>query len=50
VTYQEMLDCPDDLTAGVESLTDSSPAPLQAGADGRYPVPMPGRFTYEYRN
>jgi len=50
VTYQEMLDCPDDLTAGVESLTDSSPAPLVADAEGRYPVPMPGRFTFEDRN
>ena len=50
VTFDEMMNCPDDLTAGVESLTDQSPAPLVADAEGRYPVPNPGRFKYEYRN
>jgi predicted dehydrogenase len=50
VTYQEMLDCPDDLTAGVAALTDASAAPLPADADGRYPVPMPGKFRYEFRS
>jgi predicted dehydrogenase len=50
VTFQEMLDCPDDLTAGVAVLTDTSPAILAADADGRYPVPMPGQFKYEYRS
>ena len=50
VTFQEMLDCPDDLTAGVATLTDSSPAILVADADGKYPVPMPGQFTFEYRS
>jgi predicted dehydrogenase len=49
VTYDEMLDCPDDLTAGVDALTDSSPAPVLADAEGRYPVPMPGKYKYEYR-
>jgi len=50
VTFAEMLECPDDLTAGVDSLTDGSPAPLVADADGRYPVPQPGKYKYEYRN
>jgi len=50
VTYDEMLNCSDDLTAGVDSLTDSSPAPLTADSEGRYPVPMPGKFKYEYRD
>jgi len=50
VTYQEMLDCPDDMTAGVAELTDQSPAPLVADAEGRYPVPTPGRFKYEYHD
>jgi predicted dehydrogenase len=50
VTYNEMLDSTDDLTAGVESLTDDSPALLQMSADGTYPVPMPGRYTYEFRS
>ena len=50
VGYDEMLACPDDLTAGVASLTDSSPAILQRNADGTYPVPMSGRYKYEYRD
>ena len=50
VTYQEMLDSPDDMTAGVAELTDRSPAPLVADEDGRYPVPMPGRYKYEYHD
>jgi predicted dehydrogenase len=49
ITYDEMLASPDDLTAGVDALKDDSPAPLQRGADGSYPVPMPGRFKFEYR-
>ncbi|MFM8891163.1 MAG: Gfo/Idh/MocA family protein [Planctomycetia bacterium] len=50
VTYDEMMACPDDLTAGVDALTDGSPAPVQADAEGRYPVPMPGKYKYEYRS
>ena len=50
VTFQEMLDCPDDLTAGVEHLTMESPAPLVADAEGRYPVPNPGKYKFEYRD
>jgi predicted dehydrogenase len=50
VTYQQMLDSPDDMTAGVAELTSDSPAPLLADKDGRYPVPMPGRFKYEYHD
>jgi hypothetical protein len=49
VTFAEMLECQDDLTAGVDSLTDGSPSPLVADAQGRYPVPMPGKYKYEYR-
>ncbi len=49
ITYDEMLNCPDDLTAGVDSLTEGSPAPLVADSEGRYPVPMPGKYKYEYR-
>lgn len=50
VTYNEMMNSSDDLTAGVDSLTDASPAPLTADSEGRYPVPMPGKFKYEYRD
>jgi hypothetical protein len=50
LTYQEALDWGDDLTAGVADLTADSPALVQADADGRYPVPNPGAFKYEYRS
>ena len=50
LSYQEALDWGDDLTAGVGDFTNDSPAPVQAGADGKYPVPDPGRFTFEYRS
>jgi hypothetical protein len=44
-----MLASTDDLTAGVDALTDSSPALLARHEDGTYPVPMPGKFKFEYR-
>lgn len=50
VTYQEMLESTDDMTAGVAELTDGSPAPLLADTNGRYPVPMSGRFKHEYHD
>jgi predicted dehydrogenase len=50
VTFEEMLACPDDLTAGVADLLDDSPAPVLRNDTGRYPVPMPGMFKYEYRD
>lgn len=49
VTFQEMLDCPEDLTAGVEFLTMESAAPAVADEEGRYPVPNPGRSRFELR-
>ena len=50
VTYDEMLNCTDDLTAGVDSLTDTSSGLLAADTDGTYPVPMPGKYKFEYRS
>jgi predicted dehydrogenase len=50
VTYDEMLNMACDLTAGVESLNDDSPAPLAKNADGTYPVPNPGRYKFEYHD
>jgi predicted dehydrogenase len=49
VTFQQMLDCPEDLTAGVEHLTLDSPPPIVADAEGRYPVPTPGKYRFELR-
>ena len=45
VTYDEMLACEHEFAPNVDRLTPESPAPLEAGADGKYPVPMPGLVT-----
>ena len=42
ITYEDMLNCEHEMAPGLDSLTEDSPAPLQADANGRYPVPMPG--------
>jgi predicted dehydrogenase len=49
ITFEDMLNCEHEMAPGLDKLTADSPAPLSAGADGRYPVPMPGRNkTREY--
>jgi predicted dehydrogenase len=42
VTFDQLLNGDHEFAPGLDGLTDESPAPLQPGADGRYPVPMPG--------
>lgn len=42
ITFEDMLNCDQEFAPGVDKLTMDSPAPLQAGKDGRYPIPMPG--------
>jgi predicted dehydrogenase len=42
ITFEDMLDCEHEFAPDVDKLTSDSPAPLQAGPDGKYPVPMPG--------
>ena len=42
VTYDDILNCQHEFAPNVDKLTMDSPAPLQAGSDGKYPVPMPG--------
>ena len=32
-----------EFAPGLDTLTDDSPAPLQPGPDGKYPIPEPGR-------
>jgi hypothetical protein len=50
VTFDDLLNSPDDLTAGVAAFTADSKAPVTLGPDFTYPVPMPGRFKYEYHD
>ena len=42
ITYDQVLNCPQEFAPDVDKLTMTSAAPLQAGADGKYPVPQPG--------
>ena len=42
ITFEDMLNCEHEFAPGVDKLTLSSPAPLVAGPDGKYPIPMPG--------
>ncbi len=42
VTYEDILDSDHEFAPGLDKLTMDSKAPLQASADGKYPVPMPG--------
>ncbi len=50
ITRDQMLNCEHEFGPNVDKLeTMDSPAPLQAGADGKYPIPEPGRKrTREY--
>jgi predicted dehydrogenase len=45
ITYEEMLNCEHEFAPGLDKLTSDSPAPLQSGPNGRYPVPQPGITT-----
>jgi len=42
ITFEDMLNCEHEFAPGLDKLTSDSPAPLQADAAGRYPVPQPG--------
>lgn len=42
VTFEEMLNCEHEFAPDVDKLTIGGPAPLQADANGFYPVPQPG--------
>ncbi|MFN4260956.1 MAG: Gfo/Idh/MocA family protein [Gemmataceae bacterium] len=45
ITYDDMLNCEHEFAPDVDKLAMDSPAPLQAGEDGKYPVPQPGVTT-----
>jgi predicted dehydrogenase len=42
ITRDQALACPHEFGPELDQLTMGSPAPLQASADGKYPVPNPG--------
>jgi predicted dehydrogenase len=45
ITRDQMLNCEHEFAPQVDQLTMEGPAPLRAGADGKYPVPNPGITT-----
>jgi predicted dehydrogenase len=48
VTFDEMLNCEHEFAPLVDQLAMDSPAPLPEDADGRYPLPQPGRKRMEF--
>ena len=42
ITFEDMLNSDHEFAPDVDKLTMTSAAPLVAGADGKYPMPMPG--------
>ena len=42
ITFDQMMNCEHEFAPDVDKLTMDGPAPLRAGADGKYPVPQPG--------
>jgi predicted dehydrogenase len=46
ITYDEMLNHPDEYAPGADQFTMDSPPPLHSAADGTYPIPMPGIITH----
>ena len=42
ITYEDILNGEHEFAPTVDQLTMDSPAPLPAGPDGKYPMPMPG--------
>ncbi len=45
VTYEETLNCDQEYAPDVDKFTMDSPPPVQAGPDGKYPIPQPGITT-----
>ena len=51
VTFEEMLNDQHEFAPDVDKFTKDSPAPVQPGPEGLYPVPQPGRLEdQEYAN
>jgi hypothetical protein len=45
ITWDEMLQSRFLFCDYIDQLTADSPAPVQANEQGRYPVPVPGKWT-----
>ena len=49
ITYEQILNCEHEFGPNVDKLTYTSPPPVLAGSDGKYPVPQPGKGRAPYR-
>jgi predicted dehydrogenase len=45
VTYDQIFNLDHEFAPGIDKLSMTSPSPLPAGPDGKYPVPQPGIVT-----
>ncbi|MGE3410365.1 MAG: Gfo/Idh/MocA family protein, partial [Pirellulales bacterium] len=45
ITFEQMLNCPQEFAPDVANFTMDGPAPVTADANGKYPVPAPGVTT-----
>jgi predicted dehydrogenase len=45
ITFDQILACPHEMAPGVADFSFKGPAPVMPNADGKYPVPMPGKIT-----
>jgi hypothetical protein len=45
ITFEDMLNCEQELAPDVDKFTMDSPAPVKADANGKYPIPQPGIVT-----
>ncbi len=43
ITFDDMMNSPHEFAPDADKFTKDSPAPVQADANGRYPIPEPGR-------
>ena len=46
ITREDILNSDHEFAPDLDKLTLASPAPLKAGPDGKYPIPMPGTETH----
>ncbi len=42
ITFDQILNCPHEMSPGTAEFTINGPAPVMPDADGKYPVPTPG--------
>jgi hypothetical protein len=43
ITYEQILNSKHEFAPGLDQHGPESPAPVVAGADGKYPIPQPGK-------